>query len=308
MLQPRCKIFWVYHSKNRVCVSEECEHYLPKACFPRPFPCDGNVCFPSWSSEWELGRQFTAALLLLFDLIQSVIEPLRLILWFSFSQCFYVPTCLWDRCGRGSACLSIAVNDFGLCSYSTEFSFMESFKPGMPPACCERACAAVSPVSVQPITRELSSHVWISDFTGRAPVWRKHGNLCWQKKQLGKRLEYFCWNACSEALALDGKHELCLWISMLCDPSGENLCPIPAHLLSSLFCTLLSLHYLSWTRFPEEYLCFDLMLVRLIYRWKLWKLLKKLCSVMWKFGLALKVLWQPIHPSLLVRLVSWCHW
>lgn len=159
----------------------------------------------------------------------------------------------------------------------------------MPPACCERARAAVSPVSVQPITWELSSHVWVSDFTWRAPVWRKHGNLCWQKKQLGKRLEYFWWNAFSDALALAGKLELCLWISMLYDPRGENFCVTAAHLLSSLFCPLLSFRCLSWTRFPGEYLCFNLMLVHLMYRWKLWKLLKSLCSVMWKFGLNLKV-------------------
>lgn len=107
-------------------------------------------------------------------------------------------------------------------SNSTEFSFLESFKPWMPPACCERACAAVSPISVQPITWELSSHVWISDFTWRASVWRKHGNLRWQKKQLGKLLRMFLLKCFLWSFHFDkysfcrGKSGLFLWISMLC--------------------------------------------------------------------------------------------
>lgn len=59
----------------------------------------------------------------------------------------------------------------------------------MPPACGEGAGAAVPPVPMQPPPRELSPHVRIPDAPGRTSVWREHGNLCWEEKQLGECLE-----------------------------------------------------------------------------------------------------------------------
>lgn len=75
-----------------------------------------------------------------------------------------------------------------LISDSSEPCLLEPFKPRVPPARGEGAGAAVPPVSMQPPPRELTPHVWVPDTPGRASVWREHGNLCWEEKQLGK-----CW-------------------------------------------------------------------------------------------------------------------